>query len=262
MQQIIWGSTFPEAELTADNILRTIEILEDQQLTPGLDFDLAGPIEEFETNPEKTNFVKIADRKSWIQQQFNNGKDALLYTDSDYRVIAPNFMTQYVVTTKGQKEKTMGFNLTTKISFRLEDLYEAIREISSILKLYWCDISPWKVRGYCVKQIVRPHEKNRKPPFGLPIVKVPQFLSGPEVPYFFGWVNYWSPATVGIIGFDEVKDSGIFYKAERTKNGGIILQLTESELDLENPEHLKVLKSVYERFPKVGGRDTSFDYLK
>ncbi|MDQ3109858.1 MAG: DUF5953 family protein [Bacteroidota bacterium] len=28
------------------------------------------------------------------------------------------------------------------------------------------------------------------------------------------------------------------------------------------PAHLEALKNAYERFPKVGGRDTPFDYLK
>ncbi|ATB51207.1 hypothetical protein MYMAC_006865 [Corallococcus macrosporus DSM 14697] len=90
---------------------------------------------------------------------------------------------------------------------------------------------------------------------GLPALKLFQHLRSPEIPYYLGWLNYWSAAAAKAIGFpDPARDADLLSRARRTASGGWVVQLTDAPLDLENPAHLDALKRAYERFPEIGGR--------
>jgi hypothetical protein len=96
-----------------------------------------------------------------------------------------------------------------------------------------------------------------KPPRGLPAIKFPAELPSPEIPEFFGWLNYWSAAAASAIGFpDPARDADLLSRARRTETGGWVVRLTDAPLDLDNPAHLDALKRAYERFPEIGGRST------
>jgi hypothetical protein len=56
----------------------------------------------------------------------------------------------------------------------------------------------------------------------------------------------------GAVVPDEVK----LTRARRTPSGGWVVKLTDAPLDDDNPAHLDALKWAYERFPKIGGRDS------
>ena len=93
------------------------------------------------------------------------------------------------------------------------------------------------------------------PPRGLPALKFFEHLRAPEIPYYLGWLNYWSAASAQAIGFpDPARDADLLSRSRRTAMGGWIVQLTEAPLDLEDPAHLEALLRAYERFPEIGGR--------
>ena len=90
---------------------------------------------------------------------------------------------------------------------------------------------------------------------GLPALKLLDQIPAPEIPYYLGWLNYWSPAAARAIGFpDPARDAELLSRSRRTATGGWVVQLTDEPLDLDNPAHLDALKRAYERFPEIGGR--------
>jgi hypothetical protein len=90
---------------------------------------------------------------------------------------------------------------------------------------------------------------------GLPALKLFEHIRAPEIPYYLGWLNYWSAAAAQAIGFpDPARDAELLTRARRTPSGGWVVQLTDAPLDLDNPAHLDALKWAYERFPEIGGR--------
>ncbi|SEM69780.1 hypothetical protein SAMN05444354_12157 [Stigmatella aurantiaca] len=90
---------------------------------------------------------------------------------------------------------------------------------------------------------------------GLPALKLFEHIRAPEIPYYLGWLNYWSAAAAQAIGFpDPSRDADLLSRARRTETGGWVVQLTDTPLDLDNPAHLDALKRAYERFPEIGGR--------
>ncbi|WP_093516144.1 DUF5953 family protein [Stigmatella erecta] len=92
---------------------------------------------------------------------------------------------------------------------------------------------------------------------GLPALKLFEHIRAPEIPYYLGWLNYWSAAAAQAIGFpDPARDAELLSRAWRTATGGWVVQLTDTPLDLDNPAHLDALKLAYERFPQIGGRDS------
>ncbi|MBU8897267.1 hypothetical protein KRR26_16755 [Corallococcus sp. M34] len=92
---------------------------------------------------------------------------------------------------------------------------------------------------------------------GLPVLKLLEQIRAPEVPYFLGWLNYWSAASAQALGFpDPTRDAELLSRAWRTVTGGWVVQLTSAPLDLDDPAHLDALLRAYERFPEIGGRAT------
>jgi Family of unknown function (DUF5953) len=98
-------------------------------------------------------------------------------------------------------------------------------------------------------------EGPQSPRRGLPALKLLEQIRAPEIPYYLGWLNYWSAAAAKAIGFpDPARDVELLTRARRTASGGWIVQLTDAPLDLDIPAHLDTLKRTYERFPEIGGR--------
>ena len=93
---------------------------------------------------------------------------------------------------------------------------------------------------------------------GLPALKTLERIRAPEIPYFLGWLNYWSAASSRTLGFpDPARDAELLSRARHTATGGWVVGLTDAPLDLDNPAHLDALQRAYERFPEIGGRSTS-----
>ena len=104
-------------------------------------------------------------------------------------------------------------------------------------------------------QIAPTREGPPSPRRGLPALKLFKHLRSPEIPYYLGWLNFWSAASAKAIGFpDPTRDAELLTRARRTASGGWVVQLTDAPLELDNPAHLDALLRAYERFPEIGGR--------
>jgi hypothetical protein len=122
---------------------------------------------------------------------------------------------------------------------------------------FWGRATPDDAAGDIAYQTAPTLEGPPSPRRGLPALKLPEQIRSPEVPYYLGWLNYWSPAAARAIGFpDPARDAELLSRARRTATGGWVVQLTDAPLDLDNPAHLDALKRAYERFPEIGGRST------
>ncbi|HEX8436027.1 DUF5953 family protein [Archangium sp.] len=122
---------------------------------------------------------------------------------------------------------------------------------------FWGHASPNDYGSEVAQQFRRSAHGPERSPRGLPMLNLPEKFPAPAIPWFLGWLNYWSAASAQAIGFpDPVRDAELLTRARRTESGGWVVQLTEAPLDYDNPTHLEALKRAYERFPEIGGRST------
>jgi len=132
---------------------------------------------------------------------------------------------------------------------------QVLEGIAQGARSYWAQVTPRTSAREIGAQTSPWQGGPPKPPRGLPALKLPWNLRGPEIPDCLGWLNYWSPEAAKAIGFPEPEgDDGWLSRARRTASGGWLFQLTDAPLDLDNPMHLDTLLRAYERFPEIGGR--------
>ena len=142
--------------------------------------------------------------------------------------------------------------LDTAVIAAAADVLEGIAEGA---RAYWGHMTPSRSGLDIARQTRDPVHKPGVPPRGLPALKFPEKLRSPEIPYYLGWLNYWSAAAAQAIGFpDPARDADLLSRARRTAAGGWVVQLTETPLELDTPSHLEALMRAYERFPEIGGR--------
>ncbi|QAT86494.1 hypothetical protein EJ065_4952 [Corallococcus coralloides] len=123
------------------------------------------------------------------------------------------------------------------------------------IRALWGQATPDGAAGDIAYQTAPTREGPPSPRRGLPALKLFEHIRSPEIPYYLGWLNYWSAASARAIGFpDPARDTELLSRSRRTATGGWIVQLTEAPLDLDDPSHLEALKRAYERFPEIGGR--------
>jgi hypothetical protein len=134
------------------------------------------------------------------------------------------------------------------------DLLEGVAEGA---RAFWGRATPDGAALDIAYQIAPTLEGPPSPRRGLPALKLFKDIRAPEIPYYLGWLNYWSAAAAQAIGFpDPSRDADLLSRARRTATGGWVVQLTDALLDLDNPSHLEALLRAYERFPEIGGRVT------
>ncbi|AEI66637.1 hypothetical protein LILAB_23710 [Corallococcus macrosporus] len=122
-------------------------------------------------------------------------------------------------------------------------------------RAFWGHATPDAASGDIAEQIAPTLEGPPSPPRGLPALKLFAHIRSPEIPYYLGWLNYWSATAAQAIGFpDLARDEDLLSRARRTTSGGWVVKLTDAPLDLDNPAHLDALLRAYERFPEIGGR--------
>ncbi|GEN07135.1 hypothetical protein SAMN05443572_104240 [Myxococcus fulvus] len=122
----------------------------------------------------------------------------------------------------------------------------------------WGRATPYDAAVDIAYQTAPTREGPPSPRRGLPALKLFKHIRSPEIPYYLGWLNYWSAAAARAIGFpDPARDADLLSRARRTATGGWVVQLTDTPLDLDDPSHLDALKRAYERFPEIGGRTAS-----
>jgi Family of unknown function (DUF5953) len=107
------------------------------------------------------------------------------------------------------------------------------------------------VRGQCVET---PSHVRLAPPFGLPHLFYDPARRHPLVPLEVAWINVWSVETCELLGF-RPRDARLFASVRPSSDGARVLALTEAPLDpAGNPEHVRALRAVYDRFPRIGSR--------
>jgi hypothetical protein len=134
---------------------------------------------------------------------------------------------------------------------------EMLERVAEGARAFWGHATPDAAALDIAYQTAPTLEGPPSPRRGLPALKLLEQLRAPEIPYFLGWLNYWSPAAAEAIGFpDPARDAELLSRSRRTATGGWVVQLADAPLDLDNPAHLDALKRAYERFPEIGGRAT------
>jgi hypothetical protein len=132
---------------------------------------------------------------------------------------------------------------------------DVLESVAEGARAFWGHATPDGASGDIAEQIAPTLEGPPSPPRGLPALKLFEHIRSPEIPYYLGWLNYWSAAAAQAIGFpDLARDADLLSRARRTTSGGWVVQLTDTPLDLDNPAHLDALLRAYERFPEIGGR--------
>jgi hypothetical protein len=108
------------------------------------------------------------------------------------------------------------------------------------------------VRGQCVEN---PASVRLAAPFGLPHLYYDPARRHPLVPLEVTWINVWSADTCEVLGFRPA-DERLFSAVRSTSDGARVLSLATLPLDpATEPEHVRALRAVYERFPRIGSRD-------
>ncbi|MGY0034666.1 DUF5953 family protein [Pedobacter sp. NJ-S-72] len=76
-----------------------------------------------------------------------------------------------------------------------------------------------------------------------------------EYPVYFAWINYWSKDLLKKVGMNYEKDKNLFFKSVLLENEGILFQLTETPLNIDNKDHIELLSNCcYSRFNKIGNQ--------
>ncbi|RKH74354.1 DUF5953 family protein [Corallococcus aberystwythensis] len=132
---------------------------------------------------------------------------------------------------------------------------EVLERVAEGARAYWGHATPDDAALDIAYQTAPTLQGPPSPRRGLPALKRLEHIRAPQIPYYLGWLNYWSAAAAEAIGFpDPARDAELLSRARRTVSGGWIVQLTDVPLDLDDPAHLDTLKQTYERFPEIGGR--------
>ncbi|AEI62282.1 DUF5953 family protein [Corallococcus macrosporus] len=130
-----------------------------------------------------------------------------------------------------------------------------LERVAEGTRAFWGRATPHDAAVDIAYQTAPTLEGPPSPRRGLPALKLFEHIRAPEIPYYLGWLNYWSAAAAQAIGFpDPTRDAELLSRARRTASGGWVVQLTDAPLDLDDPTHLDTLKRTYERFPEIGGR--------
>jgi hypothetical protein len=207
--------------------------------------------------PERGRPIALPHRDAWLAEETQDGGFPLLCNgDESYPVTVSGIGTSAPFSPGGQSlfEVNAKLPLDEPVIVAAAAMLEAVAEGA---RSFWGRATPNAAALDIAYQTAPTLEGPPSPRRGLPALKLCQHLRSPEIPYYLGWLNYWSAAAAQAIGFpDPVRDAELLTRARRTPSGGWVVQLTDAPLDLDNPAHLDALKQAYERFPEIGGRVT------
>ena len=204
---------------------------------------------------ERRRLAALPQRDVWLAEAATRGEFPLLCNgDESYPVTISGRQRSAYVSPGGRPQLQVHAKLpldATSIT-AAADVLEAVAEGT---RAFWGHATPDGAAGDIAEQIAPTLAGPPSPPRGLPALKLFEHIRSPEIPYYLGWLNYWSAAAAQAIGFpDPARDAEMLSRARRTPSGGWVVQLTDAPLDLDNPAHLDALKRAYERFPEIGGR--------
>jgi hypothetical protein len=199
--------------------------------------------------------IALPQRDAWLAENTVDGGFPIVCNgDASYPVtvnggerpglLSPGGQAQFEVYAELQLDKSV----IAAAAAVLEGVAEGARAL-------WGRATPDDAAGDIAYQTAPTLQGPPSPRRGLPALKLFEHIRSPEIPYYLGWLNYWSAAAARAIGFpDPARDAELLSRSRRTATGGWVVQLTDAPLDLDNPTHLDALKRAYERFPEIGGR--------
>ncbi|RKH43875.1 hypothetical protein D7Y23_28560 [Corallococcus sp. AB050B] len=220
----------------------------------GVELALPGLRLEWEIDKEGRP-IEVPQREAWLAETATRGKLPLLCNGDESYPVTISGMQRFASASAGgqpQFQVHAKLPLDTAVIAAAADVLVAVAEGA---RAYWGQATPDEAAVDIAYQTAPTLEGPPSPRRGLPALKLFQHIRSPEIPYYLGWLNYWSEASARAIGFpDPARDTGLLSRARRTATGGWLVQLTETPLDLDDPAHLEALKGAYERFPEIGGR--------
>ena len=199
--------------------------------------------------------IALPQRDAWLVERTQDGRFPLLCNgDESYPVTVNGRGKSGLVSPGGQplSEVYAELPLDEPVIASAAAVLEGVAEGA---RAFWGRATPDGAALDIAYQTAPTLEGSPSPRRGLPALKLFKHIRSPEIPYYLGWLNYWSAAAAQAIGFpDPARDAELLSRARRTESGGWVVQLTDAPLDLDNPAHLDALQRAYERFPEIGGR--------
>jgi hypothetical protein len=199
--------------------------------------------------------IELPQRDAWLAENTQDGKFPLLCNGDE----------RYPVTVNGRGRsgrRSPGGQPLSEIHVRLpldeRVLASAVAVLEGVAEgacALWGRATPSDAAVDIAYQTAPTQGGPPSPRRGLPALKLFEHIRSPEIPFYLGWLNYWSAAAARTIGFpDSSRDAELLSRARRTASGGWVVQLTEAPLELDGSAHLDALKRAYDRFPEIGGR--------
>ncbi|RKG79732.1 hypothetical protein D7W79_09675 [Corallococcus exercitus] len=200
----------------------------------------------------------LQQREAWLAEAATRGRLPLICNgDESYPVTLSGMRRSASASPGGQHQ----LQLRAKLPMDAAAITAAMDVLDAVAEgahAFWGHATPDDAALDIAYQVAPTLEGPPSPRLGLPALKLFEHLGSPEIPYYLGWLNYWSAAAARAIGFpDPARDAEWLARARRTATGGWVVQLTDTPLDLNTPVHLDSLKRAYERFPEIGGRAAS-----
>ena len=204
---------------------------------------------------ERRRLAALPNRDAWLAEAAMRGKFPMVCNEDErYHVMIAGHNRSAYVSPGGQPQLQVYAKLPLDAAVTAAAA-EMLWGVAEGARAFWGHATPDAAALDIAYQTAPTLEGPPSPRRGLPALKLFEHIRSPEIPYFLGWLNYWSPAAARAIGFpDPARDAELLSRSRRTAAGGWVVQLTDTPLDLDNPAHLDALKRAYERFPKIGGR--------
>ncbi|MFL5350134.1 MAG: DUF5953 family protein [Hyalangium sp.] len=207
------------------------------------------------TASEKEDLITLPHRDEWVASNRTDGGLPFLCNDDENHVVtvagweSPG---RFAPGSRPRFEVHADWPLDEAGIAAAVDVLEAVGDSA---RAFWGRVNPGGVALTIAQQFHHSGDEPPVPPYGLPVLKLPEALRSDDIPHYLAWLNYWSAAAAQAIGFpDPARDAELLKRARRTASGGWVVQLTAAPLDLDNPAHLDALKRAYDRFPAIGGR--------
>ena len=239
-----------------EHFIKTLGLFEVANIIPHLDYIITGPdidpqILVDSGREDDVKFVHLNERDNWIMETQSDDWEALFSGNDEYSAnIGPVFPFF-----KGVMMRCLCINIVIG-NEDIEALYKVkdrIHILEQRFNLFSAEVSSHDEIHIGYKHL-HAYAMGNDTPCNLPYLAVGRHFKSGLIPGMVNWINYWSNETLEAIGFDGAVDKELFYDATRMSKGWY-LQLTKDPFNFENPEHIEILKRVYNRFKKIGGQD-------